>query len=142
MVITVEATYESGALKLHQPLPLGEHETVRVTVQTDKAGPTGSAAAIPCHDPARMESAATDPAGDSSSPADEPSDFLDGEMLDIWLNVPPSPAARTAVARRGPLPLPDPPVIPPDDGEIAGSTTFCLEEIKRCRPYFIGLLGE
>jgi predicted DNA-binding antitoxin AbrB/MazE fold protein len=47
MLITVEATYESGALKLHQPLPLDEHETVRVTVETDRVGPTGSAVEIP-----------------------------------------------------------------------------------------------
>jgi len=34
MTITVEATYEGGMLKLAQPLPLSEHEKVRVTVQT------------------------------------------------------------------------------------------------------------
>jgi predicted DNA-binding antitoxin AbrB/MazE fold protein len=34
MTITVEATYENGTLKLAQPLPLKEHEKVRVTVQT------------------------------------------------------------------------------------------------------------
>lgn len=33
MTITVEATYENGALKLEQPLPLREHERVRVTVE-------------------------------------------------------------------------------------------------------------
>ncbi len=118
MFITVEATYESGVLKLRQPLPLDEHETVRVTVETDKAGPTGSAGAIPRHDLALTEPAATDPARASSSPADEPSDFPEREMLDIWLNVPPTPTARTVVARHAPLPLPDPPVIPPDDDEI------------------------
>lgn len=35
MSITVEATYESGTLKLAQPLPLKEHEKVRVTVDTE-----------------------------------------------------------------------------------------------------------
>jgi hypothetical protein len=118
MFITVEATYESGVLKLRQPLPLDEHETVRVTVETDKAGPTGSAGAIPRHEPALTEPAATDPAHAASPPADEPSDFAESELLNIWLNVPPSPTARTVIARRGPLPLPDPPVIPPDDDEI------------------------
>lgn len=33
MPITVEATYENGSLKLSQPLPLKEHEKVRVTVE-------------------------------------------------------------------------------------------------------------
>jgi predicted DNA-binding antitoxin AbrB/MazE fold protein len=33
MPITVEAVYENGVLKLEQPLPLKEHEKVRVTVQ-------------------------------------------------------------------------------------------------------------
>jgi predicted DNA-binding antitoxin AbrB/MazE fold protein len=32
MTLTVEATYENGCLKLAQPLPLQEHEKVRVTV--------------------------------------------------------------------------------------------------------------
>lgn len=32
MTLTVEATYENGTLKLEQPLPLKEHEKVRVTV--------------------------------------------------------------------------------------------------------------
>jgi len=32
MVLIVEATYENGTLKLERPLPLKEHERVRVTV--------------------------------------------------------------------------------------------------------------
>jgi predicted DNA-binding antitoxin AbrB/MazE fold protein len=32
MPITVEATYENGVLKPAQPLPLKEHEKVRVTL--------------------------------------------------------------------------------------------------------------
>lgn len=35
MAITVEATYENGVLKLTQPLPLKEHEKVRVTIQSE-----------------------------------------------------------------------------------------------------------
>ena len=31
--LVVEATYENGTLKLSQPLPLKEHEKVRVTVE-------------------------------------------------------------------------------------------------------------
>ncbi len=33
MTMTVEAVYENGMLKLTEPLPLAEHEKVRVTVQ-------------------------------------------------------------------------------------------------------------
>lgn len=34
MSLTFEAVYENGVLKPVQPLPLKEHEKVRVTVQT------------------------------------------------------------------------------------------------------------
>jgi predicted DNA-binding antitoxin AbrB/MazE fold protein len=33
MAIVVEATYENGVLKPAEPLPLGEHERVRVTIE-------------------------------------------------------------------------------------------------------------
>jgi predicted DNA-binding antitoxin AbrB/MazE fold protein len=33
MAIVVEAVYEDGVLKPAQPLPLGEHEAVRIVVQ-------------------------------------------------------------------------------------------------------------
>jgi predicted DNA-binding antitoxin AbrB/MazE fold protein len=33
MTITIEATYENGVLRPTQPLPLQEHEQVRVTLQ-------------------------------------------------------------------------------------------------------------
>jgi len=33
MSITVEATYENGVLKPAQPLPLDEHQKVRVTIE-------------------------------------------------------------------------------------------------------------
>ena len=33
MTITLEAIYENGVLKLERPLPLAEHERVRITVQ-------------------------------------------------------------------------------------------------------------
>ncbi len=33
MTITIEAVYENGVLKPVQPLPLKEHEQVRVTIQ-------------------------------------------------------------------------------------------------------------
>lgn len=36
MMITIEATYENGTLKLDHPLPLGEHARVRITVHPEK----------------------------------------------------------------------------------------------------------
>ena len=36
MAIVVEAVYENGVLRPAEPLPLGEHEKVRVTVETEK----------------------------------------------------------------------------------------------------------
>jgi predicted DNA-binding antitoxin AbrB/MazE fold protein len=33
MILTVEALYENGLLKPTQPLPLKEHEKVRITVE-------------------------------------------------------------------------------------------------------------
>ena len=37
MALTVEAVYENGVLKPTQPLPLKEHERVRVTVQVQQS---------------------------------------------------------------------------------------------------------
>jgi predicted DNA-binding antitoxin AbrB/MazE fold protein len=36
MTLTVEAVYENGVLKPAQPLPLKEHEKVRVTIQPER----------------------------------------------------------------------------------------------------------
>jgi len=36
MAIVVEATYENGMLRPHQPLPLKEHEQVRIVVQPEE----------------------------------------------------------------------------------------------------------
>jgi predicted DNA-binding antitoxin AbrB/MazE fold protein len=33
MPLTIEAIYENGVLKPNQPLPLEEHETVRITIE-------------------------------------------------------------------------------------------------------------
>jgi predicted DNA-binding antitoxin AbrB/MazE fold protein len=35
MSLTVEATYENGTLKPTRPLPLREHEKVRVTIESE-----------------------------------------------------------------------------------------------------------
>jgi predicted DNA-binding antitoxin AbrB/MazE fold protein len=45
MTITVDATYENGTLKLAQPLPLKNHEKVRVTVEQEiaESPPSGPA---------------------------------------------------------------------------------------------------
>ena len=37
MTITVEATYENGVLKPAQPLPLKEHEKVKITVEPESS---------------------------------------------------------------------------------------------------------
>lgn len=75
MVITVEAVYENGALKLERPLPLQEHAKVKVTVHVaiTRAESTQGAAAgiIPCTDPQLIDWAATDPELDYP-PAREP----------------------------------------------------------------------
>ena len=35
MTITIEAIYENGVLKPAQPLPLQDHEKVRITIEPD-----------------------------------------------------------------------------------------------------------
>ena len=35
MTIQVEATYENGVLRLAEPLPLHEHERVRITIESE-----------------------------------------------------------------------------------------------------------
>ena len=39
MTHTVDATYENGTLKLDRPLPLKEHEKVRITVENAASAP-------------------------------------------------------------------------------------------------------
>ncbi len=36
MILTVEAIYENGVLKPQEPLPLQEHEKVRITVESER----------------------------------------------------------------------------------------------------------
>ena len=47
MTITVEATYENGVLKPSRPLPLKEHETVRVTIEPATGWAERTAGMIP-----------------------------------------------------------------------------------------------
>ena len=42
MTHTVEATYENGVLRLANPLPLKQHEKVRVTVESESGGIVGA----------------------------------------------------------------------------------------------------
>jgi predicted DNA-binding antitoxin AbrB/MazE fold protein len=35
--MTIEAIYEDGVLKLSRPLPLEEHETVRITIEPQRS---------------------------------------------------------------------------------------------------------
>ena len=37
MPITIEAVYENGVLRPSQPLPLEEHETVRITIEPGRS---------------------------------------------------------------------------------------------------------
>ena len=108
MLITVEATYEGGVLKLRQPLPLDEHETVRVTVQTDKAGPTGNSGLTSRNDPLLIERAAKEPGTDVRPSVEEPSPLAETEMLNLWLDIPRSPTARTITVQFGKPILPAP----------------------------------
>lgn len=73
MPITVEAVYENGVLKPMQPLPLQEHDRVRITIQAKTdwiqetygiCGWTGSAE--------EAERLATDPEFDFPPPPEEP----------------------------------------------------------------------
>jgi predicted DNA-binding antitoxin AbrB/MazE fold protein len=47
MAIIVEAVYEDGMLKLAQPLPLQEHEKVRITIVPERSWVERTAGMIP-----------------------------------------------------------------------------------------------
>jgi predicted DNA-binding antitoxin AbrB/MazE fold protein len=71
MTLTVEAIYENGVLKPAEPLPLQEHEKVRVTIETVPEAVRRvrqSAGLIPCTDQAMIEWAAKDAELDYPSP--------------------------------------------------------------------------
>jgi predicted DNA-binding antitoxin AbrB/MazE fold protein len=71
MNITIEATYENGVLKPDQPLPLQEHDKVRITVHTPTNWVQETAGIIPCFNRALVEWAAMDPELDYP-PMEEP----------------------------------------------------------------------
>ena len=47
MAITVDATYEGGVLKPEHPLPLHEHQKVRVTVEQQSVSATDTSDRLP-----------------------------------------------------------------------------------------------
>ena len=61
MPLTVEAIYANGVLKPMEPLPLKEHEKVKITVHPLTSEAQGTAGMIACSDPALIEWAATSP---------------------------------------------------------------------------------
>jgi predicted DNA-binding antitoxin AbrB/MazE fold protein len=110
MSITIEATYEGGVLKPRQPLPFDEHETVHVTVHSNKRVRDEGKRLTPSHGPGQGAPPPTEQERvnlSSGASQDESADFAGSEMVDIWLSVPPSPTAKTVIARHAPLPLPD-----------------------------------
>ena len=70
MALTIEATYEDGVLKPAQPLPLAEHEQVRITVHPHVPAEE-SDCLIPNIDPQLIEWAAMSPELEFPFPADE-----------------------------------------------------------------------
>ena len=54
MTMTVEAVYENGVLKLDQPLPLKDHEKVRITIESSlslSGSPLAALAALAAEHP-------------------------------------------------------------------------------------------
>jgi len=62
MTLTVEATYENGILKPREPLPLREHETVRITIEPQVSWAERTAGMLHwTGDPEVLRRIATDP---------------------------------------------------------------------------------
>jgi predicted DNA-binding antitoxin AbrB/MazE fold protein len=72
MAITVEAIYENGILKLSQPLPFQEHETVQVTVSSTSSWVQRSAGILKwTRSPEELQRFAEDPELDYPPPQEE-----------------------------------------------------------------------
>ncbi len=70
--LVVEATYENGMLKLDRPLPLGEHERVRIIVQAGMTLAEQTAGLMEWKAPVELaEYFAMDPELDFPSPSEE-----------------------------------------------------------------------
>ena len=73
MAITVEATYENGVLKPVQPLPLQEHQRVRVTIQPTTSWVQETAGLLRWKGtPEELQRFAEDPELDYPPPPEEP----------------------------------------------------------------------
>ncbi|MHB1424001.1 MAG: antitoxin family protein [Gemmataceae bacterium] len=73
MSLTVEAIYENGVLKLAEPLPLKEHEKVRVTVSCGTSRARRSAGLMGWTGSDELaDRFALDPELDFPAPAEEP----------------------------------------------------------------------
>jgi predicted DNA-binding antitoxin AbrB/MazE fold protein len=72
MALTIEAVYENGVLKPIQPLPLNEHEIVRISIEPVDNRGGATAGIISCTDARLIEWAATDADLDYPSPPDLP----------------------------------------------------------------------
>lgn len=59
--LVVEATYENGVLKPAEPLPLAEHQQVRITIEPANNLVRATAGLIPCSDAKLIERIALDP---------------------------------------------------------------------------------
>ena len=71
--LVVEATYENGVLKPTQPLPLKEHEQVRVTIQPNTSWVEETCGILGWKGSADLaEQFATDPELDFPPPVEEP----------------------------------------------------------------------
>lgn len=65
MAVTIDAVYEDGVLKPIEPLPLREHQRVRITVQADASWVRRTQGMIRWHgDVMTLERIAVDPALD------------------------------------------------------------------------------
>lgn len=70
MAITVEATYERGVLKPKEPLPLGEREQVRVTIEPQMSWTERTAGMLRwTGEPEELERLAMDPQFDPQESA-------------------------------------------------------------------------
>jgi predicted DNA-binding antitoxin AbrB/MazE fold protein len=62
MTLTIEAVYENGVLKPREPLPLREHETVRITIEPELTWAERTAGMLQwTGDPEVLHRIATDP---------------------------------------------------------------------------------
>ena len=72
MPLIVEAIYENGVLKPTRPLPLKEHEKVRLTIESADTWVQAATGIIRCTDPVLIEWAAMDSELDYPPPPEEP----------------------------------------------------------------------